>query len=169
MENVRIQLLSGLNVDLSERVHDECYCYFDEFKYTAFSNAMNSGQYFPQILQFVMVMSSILTGHTSFRDILLCNTISGIGYTLLWYWMKLYKLPGLSFMSSLIGGNVFRLYLHFVVIAIVGLLVVKDWRVIVYCLVCGFITQIVKSFLQANLATVKYNDEIAVYVSKFKS
>lgn len=169
MEKARIRLQSGLNVDLSDSVHDECYRYFDDFKYAAFSHAIDSGQYFPQIVQFAMVMGSILKGHTSFRDIFLCNMIYGAGYTLLWYWLKLYKLPGLSFFSSLIGGSIFRLNLHFVAIAIVALLVVKDWRVILYCVACGFITQIVKSFLQANLSTVRYNDEVAVYVSKFRS
>lgn len=168
-EKVRIKLLSGCNVDLSVRVHDECYCNFDEFKYGCFSNIINGGLYFPQIVQFIYVMTSIFKGHTSFEDIFLVNILSGVCYTLVWFWLKLYKLPGVSFISCFIGGNIFRLFLHFIVIAVVALFVVGDWKLILYCLVGGLVTSIVKSFLFARLSTVKYNDQAAIYVSNFKS
>lgn len=169
MEKVRVKLLSGLNVDLSVKVHDECFRYFDEAKYASFSNMMNSGQYFPQIIQFIMVISCILKGRPSFLDILLCNLIFGAGYTILWYLLKLYKLPGLAFISCLIGATIFRLYLHFIVIAVVSLFTVGNWKIILYCIISGFITQFVKSFLCSTFETVKYSDEVAMYVSKFKS
>lgn len=169
MEKIRIKLLSGLNVDLSVKVYDECYCNFDEAKYGTFSNMLNSSQYFPQFVQFVMVMINICKGYTSFKDIFLCNLIFGSGYTVIWYLLKMYKLPGISFISCLIGGSIFRLCLHFVAIAIVSLFVIGDWKIILYCLIGGFITQLVKSFLASSFATVKYNDEVAIYVSNFKS
>ena len=169
MEKVNIRLESGLNVVLSDRVHDEYLCYFDDAKYASFCNMLNSGLYFPQIVQFIMVMSSILNGHTSFKDIFLCNIFFGAGYTVIWHLMKMYKLPGISFLSCLIGASIFRLFLHFVVIAIVSLFVIGNWKIILYCAISGFVTQIVKTFLYAFLANVKYNDEVAIYVSKFKS
>ena len=169
MDKARIRLLSGLNVDLSVKVHDEYFRNFDDAKYFSFSNMLNSSQYFPQIVQFIMVMSSICNGHTSFKDIFLCNMFFGAGYTVIWYLLKMYKLPGISFLSCLIGRNIFRLFLHFVVIAIVSLLVVGNWKIILYCAISGFITQFVKSFLQASFATVTYNDEVAIYVSKFRT
>ena len=169
MEKARIRLESGLNVDLSVKVHDECYCNFDEAKYFSFSNALNSSQYFPQIVQFIMVMGSILGGHTSFKDIFLCSIFFGTGYTAIWYLLKLYKLPGFSFISCLIGGSIFRLGLHFLAIAIVSLFIIGNWKIILYCAISGFVTQFVKTFLSALLGNVKYNDEVAIYVSKFKS
>lgn len=169
MDKARIKLSSGLNVDLSVKVHDECYRNFDEVKYVSFSNMLNSSQYFPQIVQFIMVMSSICNGHTSFKDIFLCNMFFGVGYTVIWYLLKLYKLPGISFLSCLIGGSIFRLCLHFVVIAIVSLFVIGNWKIILYCAISGFITQFVKSFLASLFATVKYNDEVAIYVSNFRN
>jgi uncharacterized membrane protein YraQ (UPF0718 family) len=59
--------------------------------------------------------------------------------------------------------------LHFVAIAIVALAVMGDWKIIIFCLIGGFVTSIIKSFLFARLSTVKYNDEVAIYVSKFKT
>ena len=168
-EEVRVQLLSGCNVDLSVDVHDECYCNFDENQYFSFSNIINSGLYFPQIMQFVCVMICICKGNTSFKDIFLCNLFCGTGYTVAWFLLKLYKIPGINFVSCFIGGNIFRLFLHFVVIAIVSLFVIGDWKVVLYCLIGGFVTSIVKNFLFAKLSTVKYNDEVAIYVSRFRS
>ena len=168
-EIVRIKLLSGLNVDLSGKVYDECYLNFDDKKYFTFSNMLNSSQYFPQIMQFVSVMIGICKGYTSFKDIFLCNLLSGVFYTIIWFILKLYKLPGINFISCFIGGNIFRYFLHFIPIAIVSLLVIDDWKVIVYCLIGGLATHIVASILCAKFSTVKYNDEVAIYVSKFKT
>lgn len=75
-ENVRIRLLSGCNVDMSEKVHDECYCNFDETKYFSFSNIINSGLYFPQIMQFILVLVFMFAEKTSFLELFLCNLIS---------------------------------------------------------------------------------------------
>lgn len=163
---VTIKLLSGLNVDLSERVHDECYCNFDEIQYFSFSNIMNSSLYFPQIMQFIFVMICICNGHTSFIDVFLCNLLSGVFYTAIWFLLKLYIIPGINFISCFIGGNIFRYFLHFIVIAIVSLAVIGDWKIIIFCLISGLITSIVKIFLSAKLSTVKYNDKVAIYVSK---
>lgn len=168
MEKVKIQLLSGLNVDLSERVHDEYYCEFNERQYYCFSNMINSGQYFPQIMQFINVISCILKRHTTFSDILLCNLIFGAGYTILWHLLKLYKVPGLSFLSCLIGKTIFRLFLHFIIIAVLAFATIGNWKILPYCLIGGFITQIVKSFLCASLGNAKYNDEVAIYASSIK-
>lgn len=169
MEKVYIRLESGLNVVLSDTVHDEYFRYFDEVKYASFSHMLDSGLYFSQIVQFIMVMSSILNGHTSFKEIFLCNIYFGVGYTVIWYLCKMYKLPGVSFLCCLIERILFRFFLHFVVIAIVSLFVIGNWKIILYCAISGFVTQIVKTFLYAFLANVKYNDEVAIYVSKFKS
>ena len=167
-EKVRIQLISGCNVDLSEKVHDERFCNFDENKYFSFSNAINAGLYFPQIMQFICVIFYICKGYTSFKDVFLCNLIFGSGYTVVWYLLKLYKVPGLSFISCLIGSYIFRFFLHFLAIAVVSVFVIGDWKVVFYCIIGGFATRLVAAFLSATLATVKYNDEVAIYVSKFR-
>ena len=167
-ENLRIRLLSGWNVDMSEKVHDECYCNFDEKKYCSFSNIINSGLYFPQIMQFILVLVFMFAKKTSFLELFLCNLISGIIFTIMWFKIKLYKIPGINFISCFIGGNILRFFLHFIVIGIISLFILKDWKIILFCLIGGFVTTIVKSFLFANLSNVKYNDEVAIYVSKFR-
>lgn len=167
-DKVMIRLLSGCNVGLSVKVHDECYCNFDKNQYFRFSNIINSGLYFPQIMQFISVLICICNGYTSFVDVFLCNLIFGTGYTVSWYLLKLYKvIPGISLISCFIGGNIFRYFLHFVVIGIVALFVIGDWKVILYCLAGGFVTIIVRTILFAKFSTVKYNDEAAIFVSEF--
>lgn len=168
-ENVRIRLLSGCNVDMSEKVHDQCYSNFDENKYFSFSNIINSGLYFPQIMQFIIVLIFIFNGKTSFLELFLGNLISGTIFTIIWFKLKMYKIPGLNFISCFIGGNIFRFFLHFIAIGIISLVILKDWKIILFCLIAGFVTTIIKSFLFANLSNVKYNDEVAVYVSNFKA
>ena len=168
-ENVRIKLLSGTNVDLSEKVYDECYCNFDETKYFSFSNIINSGLYFPQIVQFIYVLIGICKGHTSFKDIFLCSLLSGCFYTILWFLAKLYKIPGINFISCFIGSYIFKYFIHFIVITIVSLAVINDWKIIVYCLITGCVTSIIRILMFVKLSTVQYNDEVAIYVSKFKT
>ena len=167
-EIVSVKLPSGLNVQLTEEIYDKCFCDFDEMKYFSFNNFINSGLYFPQILQFLTVLFYICSGYTSFKEIILCNLIMGIGYTLLWYIFKFYKIPGLSFISCLIGGNIFRFFLHYLVLIIVCIFYIKKWEAIIFCIFGGFITTLIKSFLVAKLSSVKYNNEVAIYVSKFK-
>ena len=168
-KNVRIRLLSGCNVDMTEKVHDECYCNFDESKYFSFSNIINSGLYFPQIMQFIVVLIFMFSGKNSFLELFLCNLISGVVFTIIWFKAKLYKISGINFVSCFIGGNFFRFFLHFIVIGIISIFVLKSWIIILFCLIGGFVTTIVKTFLFANLSNVKYNDEVASYVSHFKS
>lgn len=166
---VGIKLPSGCNVVLSKKIYDECYCNFDELKWFSFNNFINAELYFPQIMQFITVIFYICSGFTSFKDILLCNLIMGIGYTMIWYIFKLYKLPGLSYISCFIGGNIFRFFLHFVVITIISIFFIKKWQIIIFCLISGFITAVIKAIITAKFSTVKYNDEVAIYVSKFKN
>lgn len=168
-EIVTIKLLSGTNVNLSQEVYEECYCNFEETKYFSFSNIINSGLYFPQIVQFIYVIIGIFKGHTSFKDIFIASLLTGVFYTFFWFWARLYKIPGINFVCCFIGTYIFKYLLHFAVIAIVSLAVIGNWKIILYCLICGIITSLIRSFLFVKLSTVKYNDKVAIYVSKFKT
>lgn len=165
-ENVRVRLPSNCNVDLSKSVYEECYCNFTERQFSLFNNIINSGLYFPQIVQFAYVMIGICKGNTSFKEIFLCNVLSGTIFTLCWFLGRLYTIPGLSYLSCFIGSYIFRLFLHFIPISIVSLFVIKDWKVILYCLVCGLVTTLIKTILFSTLSTVKYNDKAAIYATK---
>ena len=166
---VYIKLPSGLNVSLTEEKYKECYCDFDEYKYFAFNNAMNGGFYFPQIMQFIFTMYYIFNGYTGFLDILKSYLIMSCGWTIVWYLLKLYKIPFLSLVSAIVGGNIFRFFLHYIVIAIIAIFMLNKWQIIVFCMIGGFITTIINSFFIARLSNVKYNDEIASYIHKFKT
>ena len=167
-EKTRVDLPSKIYVTLSNNVYDECYCNFDEAKWISFNNFINAGLYFSQILQFITVLVVILNGKTSWSDIVFCNLMAGVGYTSVWYLLKLYKMPGLSFICCFLGGNIFRFYIHFIPLGIISLLVIKDWKILLFCIIGGVIAQIVKTILYGLFATTKYNDEIAKYVSSFK-
>jgi hypothetical protein len=114
-------------------------------------------------------MIGICKGYTSFKDIFLCNLLSGVLYTIIWFLFKLYKIPGINFVSCFIGGNIFRYFLHFIVIAIVSLAVMNDWKIIIFCLIGGIVTRLICSFLYVQFSNVKYHDEVAIYVSKFRT
>ena len=153
---------------MSIDAHDNHYRNFTESQFFSFSNFINAGHYFPQIMQFISVMILIFNGRTSWSDIIIYNIVSGVAFSLIWFLGRLYKAPGLSFISCLIGGNFFRLFLHFIVIALVAFFVVKNWKVLLFCAIGGAITELIKSILFANLSNAKYHDEIVRYVSAFK-
>lgn len=148
--------------------YDNHYCSFTESQFFSFSNFINAGHYFPQIMQFIAVTAAILNGKTSWIEIILCNLFSGIIFTLIWFWGHCYKIPALSFASCLIGGNVFRFFLHFVAIAIIAFFVAKDWKILFFCAIGGIITSVVKAILFSHLSNIKYNDEVVRFVSSFK-
>lgn len=167
-ENVRIKLLSGISVELSEKVYTECFLDFDEPKYRIFSNMISSGQYYPQIMQSIFVMIGIFKGLTSFKDIFLCSLLSCVFFTIIWFLFRLYKTPGINTICCLLGGTVLK-YLPFVIITIVSLAAMDDWKIIIFYLISSFVTIIVWSILFARLSNVKYNDKVAIYVSKFNT
>lgn len=167
-ENVRVNLLSGASVLMAQEVYDEHYCDFDETKHFCFNNIINSGMYFPQVMQFICVMIAICNGYTSFVEILLCNLLSSVLFTVVWFLLKLYKLPGINFISCFIVGNVFRYFLHIIAIAVVSLTVIGNWKVLVFCLIGGVIARPIAGYLSAKMSTVKYNDEVTIHVSKYR-
>lgn len=168
-EKIRVDLPSKIYVTLSNNVYNECYCNFDEAKWFSFNNFINAGLYFPQILQFITVLVAILNGKTSWSDIILYNIIAGAGYTIVWYLLKFYKIPGLSFICCFLGSNIFRFFIHFIPIGIISLFLLKDWKILLFCIIGGIVSQIIKTILYGFLATTKHNDEIAKYVSCFKT
>ena len=141
-DTIGIKLPSGNNVTLSTKVYNEYLLGFNDIQFDLFNNCMNGAQYFPQIIQFIVVMYSVYMGYTSFTDVLLVSLITGGFGCILWHILKLYKIPLLPFVSCLIGQTVFRLFLHFIAIAIVALAVVEDWKIILFCAIAGLITQV---------------------------
>ena len=166
-ETENIQLMSGRIVRVSTSVYDNYYSSFTENKSFYFSNIINSGLYFPQIMQFLCVIIYICNGHVSFGDVFLCNLVSGVAFTFAWYFLRLHKyIPGVCFLSCLIGGNIFRFKLHFLAIAAVSLFIMKNWLIIMYCLIGGVVTGIVRSLLVGALSNVKYNDAAVIFAAK---
>lgn len=165
-----IHLPSGRNIPVSSSVYDDYFSNFTDHQYFYFSTLINSALYFPQIMQFVCVMIGICNGHVSFGDVFLCNLISGVSFTFAWFVLKLHKfIPGVCFLSSFIGGNLFRYMLHFVAIAIVSIFVIGDWKIILYCAAGGIVSGVIRPLLVGALSTVKYNDAAVIYTSRFKS
>ena len=168
-EKVRVDLPSRIYVTLSDDVYEECYCNFNEIKWFSFNNFINAGLYFAQIMQFIFVLILLLKGNTSWSDIILANILFGSLYTFIWYVFKFYKIPGLSFICCFLGGNLFRVFIHFIPLGIISIFILKDWKILLFCIIGGIISQIVKTILYGVFATTKYNDEVARYVSKFKT
>lgn len=165
-----IHLPSGRNLCVSTDVYANYYLNFSEYQDFYFNTLINSGLYFPQIMQFICVMICICNGCISLGDVLLCNLESGVLFTLAWFFLRLHKfIPGVCYLSCLIGGNLFRYKLHFIAIAAVSLFVIGDWKVILYCLLGGIVTGIARSLLVGLLSTVKYNDAAVIYAAKSRS
>ena len=164
-ETVNVQLPSGCNIPLSEDVYKNFYSDFSKWEWLKFNHIINSGIYFPQIMQFILTLTLIIRNDTSFSSVLLYNLVGGIGFTIVWFLLKLYRIPGISFISCLIGGNVFRYYIHFVIIAIVSIFIMEEWIIILFCIVGGVLTQIVKTFLFALFSNSRYNDDVVHHVS----
>ena len=167
-ETETVRLLSGVNVKMSIAIYDNCYSNFTESQYFSLSNFINAGLYFPQIMQFIFVLKVILHGEATFGDILLTNIVAGTFFTLLWFWGRFYKIPGIAFLSCMIGGNFFIFFLHFVVIAFIAFFVVKDWKILLFCAIGGIITSIIKTILFGHLSSVKYHNEVVRYISAFR-
>ena len=164
-----VNLPSGRNIPVSTTVYNNHYLSFTGYQHFYFNTLINSALFFPQIMQFVFVMISICNGYVSFGDIFMCNLVSGVVWTFVWYFFKLHKyVPGICALSCFIGGNLFRYKLHFVAIAAVSFLVIENWKVILYCAIGGIVAGIIRPLLVGLLSTVKYNDSAIIYVSKFK-
>ena len=167
-ENERIRLTSGFYADISKEVSDSHFNDFTELQFFSFNHAISAGIYFPQIVQFINVFVGILQGYTDWKVIILGSILSGGFYTLLWFLFHFYKIPGLSALSCLLGGSIFRFNLHIVAIAAVAFFVVKDWKVLVYCIIAGIIATLIRVILFSVLSNVKYNDGVVKYISAFK-
>lgn len=163
-----VKLPSGTNVRMSVDAHDNHYLNFTESQYFSFSNCINGGLYFPQIMQFIFVLFALFNGCTDWWNIILCNILCGVFFTLAWFWLRLYYVPGLALISCLIGGNIFRFFLHFVAIAIIAFFVLKNWVILLACVAGGLITTIIKTILYSVFSTAKYNDRIVKYISSFE-
>lgn len=169
-ERELIHLPSGRKIPVSSSVYDNYFSRFTEYQYFYFNTLMNSALYFPQIIQFIFVMICICSGIPSFGDVFICYLFWGVVPTFAWFFLKLHKfIPGICYVSCLIGGNIFRYQLHYIAIILVSLLVTEDWSVIFYCLAGGIITGIIRSLLVGLLSTVKYNDSAVIFASRFKS
>jgi hypothetical protein len=163
-----VQLPSGFRVPMSVDLYDNCYCEFTESQHLSFFNFINAGSCFPQIAQFVCVLLAILNGKTGWKDIVICSIGSGIIFTLLWFWGKCYKIPVISFMSCLIGGNIFRYHLHTIAIVAISLLVVKDWKVILFYAIGAAIAAFIRTIIFGKMSSVKHVDGVVKYVAGFK-
>ena len=141
----------------------------DEAKETIFYSMMESGHYFPQIMQFVYVMIGICRGNTSFVDILISNLVWGTGYMILWYLLKMYMLPGINTVCSFIGGTIFKFRINWVAIIIAALFVINDWKALLYCIIAAALTSFVKVLMFTWFSNVKYNDKVAFRVSRFRT
>lgn len=165
-----IHLQSGRTVCISSGVYDRYFSNFTEYQYYYFNTLIDSGLFFPQIMQFVFVLLGIFNGRTSFVEVFVGNLLAGVAWTIAWHLLKLYKiLPGVCSLSCFIGNTFFRFKLNFVAIAIVSLFVIGDWKIILYFLVGSIVASIIRPLLTGALASVSYNDSAVIYASHFKS
>lgn len=157
-----VGLPSGYKVVMSSNIYENIFLNFNENQEFSFNNFINSGMYFPQIAAYINTIISILKGHYEFTELILVNISSLVFFTAFWYLFKLYKVPGLSFFSCLIGGNFFRYYIHFVPVIIITL-IFKQWKILVSFAIVTLIATIVKLVLTAVFDKQKYNDSVVIY------
>lgn len=155
---------TGLNFsmdsDLYEKVitNDE-----DGLTYSMLESYIIAEQYFPQLLQVIVNFIFLFKGYTNFWSILLINLLSGIIFTFIWNNSKLYRVPGLALISNLIGQYFFRLFLHIIVIAILSFTYFNDWKILLFCIIAGIITNIIKTLISGYDTIISHNNDIARY------
>jgi len=164
-----IKMPSGHIINLSQDVYADCFLNFDEAKETIFYAMIQSGHYFPQIMQFIFVMVGLCTGHASFGSVVLFSLLFGTVSMILWFLLKLHMIPGINVLCTVIGGTFFRFKIHWIAIIAVALLFVGDWKVILFYIAASLLTGFIKTILFAKLSNTKYNDSIAVKVSRFRT
>ena len=165
-----VQVSPSRRIALSSRVYCDTFLNFTPYQEFYFGTAIKSGLFFPQILQFIFVMICVCRNFPTFGEVFLCNLYWCIFGTFAWYLLKLHKfLPGVCTISCFFGEIIFKFKLHYIAIILVSLLVAEDYLIIFYCLASGFIAGLVRFLLVSLLSTVRYNDDVAIYASRFKS
>lgn len=164
-----IKLPSGYIINLSQDIYANYFLDFDEAKETIFYAMMQSGHYFPQIMQFIFVTVGLCTGHASFTSVMLSSLLFGVGNMILWFLLKLHMLPGINVICTVIGGTFFKFKIHWIATIAIALFLVGDWKVILYYIAASLLTGLIKTLLFTKLSNIKYNDRIAVRVSHFKT
>lgn len=166
-KNIVFKTGSGLNCIMDADLYDEILSNDDEgMTYSMVETYLVAEQYFPQIIQFIIVLIFMFKGYTSFSNILIINLIVGVGLTLLWNNSHMYRIPGLSILSVLLGNYIFRFFLHIVAIGILAFVYFHNWKILLYNVIAGFITQLIKSWFSGYKYTLKHNNDIAEYTIK---
>ena len=154
-------LRNGLNVILRHDLYEKVMSNFAIYEF--WERHIIAQGYFPQIVQFIVTMFLINSGERDFLPLLIANLIVGVSLTVIWNYTAIYKIPGLSFLSALIGGNLFRTFIHFIFITIMSIFYYRCWWLILHCAVSGFITQFIKSWLSTPKYTYERNNRMAEY------
>lgn len=154
-------LRTGLNVILRTDLYDKLSSDFEIYEF--WERHIIAQGYFPQIVQFIVTMLLINAGERDFLPLLIANLVVGVSLTIVWNCTAIYKIPGLSFLSALIGGNLFRNFIHFIFIAIMSIFYYKCWWLILHCAISGAITQFIKSWLSTPEYTYERNNRMAEY------
>ena len=164
-----IKMPSGYLIKLSTSVYADYFLSFNEAQEILFYNFMQSGHYFPQIMQFIFVIIGLCTGYTSFGSILLFSLSFGIVSMILWFLLKLHIIPGINVLCNFFGQILFKFKMHLIVVIILAFSVADDWKVILYYIAASLLTGLITIVLFSKLSTVKYNDRIAIMVSQFNT
>ena len=164
---ISVHLPSGFNVNLSEDVHDDLYLDFTDSQYLCFNEKINAGSYFPEIAQFISVLVFILRGGNNWLDIVVCSVANGAFFSILWFWLHFYKIPGLSTICCLIGNFLFGHFLHYIPIALISFFVSQDWKVFLFYVIGSIVASIIRSILFYCFSNTKYNNKVVRYISSF--
>ena len=164
----QIKLSNGATTILSRNVYCNVYLEFDEWKESFFGMMIHNGVVFPTIIQYIYVIFSLCTGHTSFRDIMLITISSGVFYMLMWYLIKMHRWP-INSICFVIEHIILKFRLQWIPIILISLAVVRDWKTILYCVIAAIISCALRMIMFMLLSNVRYNNKVAIYVSKMRN
>ena len=161
-----IELPSSQQVKLSQEAYEAYYANFGEDTLFVFDDCISAGVQFPRIVRMIFMCISLLAGGTNWHDILVSNVVPGVVATAIWYIFRLYKIPGLCLITSIISGDIMRIYLHYLPLCIVCLFLLHNWRIFLFCILSSLIARGACAIVRSLLATAKYNDAVAKHVSE---
>lgn len=161
-----IELPSSHRVKLSQIVVAEYFSDFSETTLLLFDDCISSGVYFPRIVRWFSLLTTLFMGHSEWYYLLLGNVLPGIFATIIWYLFRLYRIPILCMVSSILGNEIMKFYMHYFPLAIFCVFILHSWKLFLVCIFSSLIARGVCAAVRALMATVKYNDAVALYVSK---
>ena len=131
---------------------------------STFEIHMTASGYFGTINSFIATLILIFCGHTNIIAILSINILVSILSEIIWYHTSVYKIKGLSFVYTILGQTIIRLYIHDIILLCLAFFLCHNWLIALTILADPVATFISSVCISPYHKTYKQNSNIAAHV-----